>query len=64
MANDLLANLWFNLLVRMDGFESGSIVPRRYRIEMTNVNEKTDECTLGNLEVFSRSKGWVPGEWQ
>ena len=60
--NDLLANLWFNLLVRMDGFESGSIVPRRYRIEMTNVNEKTGECTLGNLEVFSRSKGWVPGQ--
>ena len=60
--NELLANLWFNLLVRMDGFESGSIVPRRYRIEMTNVNEKTGECTLGNLEVFSRSKGWVPGQ--
>ena len=50
------------MLVRMDGFESGSIVPRRYRIEMTNVNEKTGECTLGNLEVFSRSKGWVPGQ--
>lgn len=60
--NDGFANLFFNLMLMMDGFESGSIVPRRYRIEMLNANSQTGECTLGELQVFSRSKGWVKGQ--
>ena len=60
--DDSKANLWFTLMLMMDGFESGSVVPRRYRIEMTQVNDNTGECTLGNLQVFSPIKGWVKGQ--
>lgn len=62
VTNNPLANVWFNLMLMMDVFESGKVIPRRYRIEMLQVNDKTGECTLGNLQVFSSSKGWVAGQ--
>lgn len=62
VSDNMGANLWFNLMMMMDGFENGSVVPRRYRIEIVQVNDNTGECTLGNLQVFSLIKGWVPGQ--
>lgn len=62
VSDNPLANLWFNLMMMADGFESGTVTPRRYRIEMLQINDKTGECTLGNLQVFSPTKGWVAGQ--
>ncbi len=51
-----------NLLMQFNDFTEYSSIHRRYRIEMTDVDAATGECTLGKLEAYSLSNGWVPGQ--
>ena len=56
-----LAGLWFNMCMSVSGFSSPSARPRRYRIEMRDVNPETGEFTFGALEAYSPNGRWVPG---
>ncbi len=57
-----LGNLYFNSLLAYDGHSSPDVLPRRYRIQMNDIDQKTGAFTMGKLEVYSTKKGsWVPG---
>ena len=57
-----LLQLYLNTVLKVEGYAAPVAIPRRYRIEMLDVNDATGEFTCGNLETFSLRKGWVPGE--
>lgn len=57
-----LLQLYLNTVLKVEGYTAPVAIPRRYRIEMLDVNDATGEFTCGNLETFSLRKGWVPGE--
>ncbi len=60
--NKGLGALFSNLLMQFNDFTEFSTIHRRYRIEMNDINATTGECTLGELEAYSLSAGWVPGQ--
>lgn len=60
---DPFGNLWFKAIMAFDGFSSPDVLPRRYRIEMLDVDKDSGAFTLGTLETYSVKEGrWVPGQ--
>ncbi len=57
-----LAALFLNCVFAFDGHSSPDVIPRRYRIELVDRDDKTGEVTLGTLQVFSTLKGWVAAQ--
>lgn len=58
---DVLANLWFNLIMGINGYNNPKLDAQLYRVEVTGRGDD-GEMTLGGLEVFNPNAGkWVPG---
>lgn len=55
-----LMALFINSVLCVNGFDAPVAMPRRYRVEMLDVNQQTGEFQMGMLEAFSREYGWVP----
>lgn len=57
-----LAGLFVNFMLSFDGFTTVNSEPRRYRIEMLNIDPETGEFQFGTLQTYSVLKGgWVSG---
>lgn len=57
-----LMGLMINMMMAADGFTSVNTEPRRYRVEMHDINPTTGEFTFGPLQTYSRlAGGWVSG---
>ena len=57
---DMLNTAFANFVVRFEGFNDFSVTPAYYRIEMRDIDPSTGEFTLGLLERYSPTRGWLP----
>lgn len=60
--NDPMMGLWLNFIMSYNGNQFATVSDCRYRIEMRDINAETGEFTLGQLERFSPSYGWLPSD--
>ena len=56
---DPMMHLYLNFLMSFNGSAVATVSSGRYRIEMLDVNEETGEFTLGKMERFSPTYGWL-----
>lgn len=57
-----LMGMMINMMMAADGFTSVNSEPRRYRVEMHDINPTTGEFTFGPLQTYSAAAGgWVSG---
>ncbi len=54
-----LMSLYFNMIININGNSFATVSSGRYRVELLNYNESTGETTLGYVQRFSPSYGWV-----
>ena len=55
---DLLAALYVNMIMGAEG-TFGTVSDGRYRMELTQYDEQTGECTFGTMQRFHPELGWV-----
>ena len=56
---DPMMHLYLNFLMSFNGSAVATVSSGRYRIEMLDVNEETGEFTMGKMERFSPTYGWL-----
>lgn len=59
---DPMMHMYLNFLMSFNGRVAATVSTGRYRIEMLNENEETGEFTLGKMERFSSTYGWLPSD--
>ena len=60
--NSGLAGLYVMFIMEMNGGTFGTASTAKYKLELTEYNEKTGECTFGELYRFHPELGWVLSE--
>lgn len=60
--NDPLMNLYLSFLISYNGASHATVSDARYRIEVQSRDEATGACTLGRLERYHPSYGWLPSD--
>lgn len=60
---NLLMTAYVNAMIMADGISSGSMLPRRYRIELLDVDKSKGEFTFGKMQAYSVKNGrWVDAQ--